>query len=168
MNNESLPVDLAAFYLAMSQTNSLDEQIKGRLETIRSKQKEISYAREILVKVKDYKAKNWAIGATYDWSKDPATYIGPDFYANFCKERGIDFNPATDVIFGGSKEDNASKFDVLIERVNNYIKDQNSSVELDMLTIQSFMSKRNQALQMSSTLMKKSNESKESIIRHLG
>ena len=60
------------------------------------------------------------------------------------------------------------KWDINIEYLNNYIKDQNSSVELDMLTIQSFMSKRNQALQMSSTIMKKSNEVKEAIIRSLG
>ena len=54
---ESMPVDLAAFYLAISQTNSLDEQIKDRLETIRGKQKLISEGRKMMAQMKSLKAK---------------------------------------------------------------------------------------------------------------
>jgi hypothetical protein len=57
--------------------------------------------------------------------------------------------------------------DLSINNINGFTKDMNGSIELDMLNIQSLMSKRNQALEMSSAIMKKSAESKQSIIRNI-
>ncbi len=70
---------------------------------------------------------------------------------------GISYN-------GGTNE---SAWNVNIEHLNAYIQNSNSSVELDMLSIQSLMNKRNQSLEMASTIMKKSTDSKESILRNI-
>jgi len=143
---KSMPIDVAAFYLAISQTESLDNQIKDRLETIRAKQTEISEARDILARMKALKEQ--AGKGTADMPADMKTWL---------QARGIKID-------ANRKKEG---WDINMEYVNNYVKNLNSAVELDMLNIQSMMSKRGQALQMSSDIMKKSNESKDAIIRNI-
>jgi len=142
-----MPVDVAAFYLAVQQTDSLDKQIKDKMLEIQNKQADIAQAREYLAKMKEL-ASN---------AKDKKDASWPSGMKEWLNAHGISYN-------GGTNE---SDWNVNIEHLNAYIQNSNSSVELDMLSIQSLMNKRNQSLEMASTIMKKSTDSKESILRNI-
>jgi len=294
----SMPIDTVAFYLAISQTESLDRQIKDRLETIRAKQVKVAEARETIASMKEIlaRAKNGEVPEIPErlksrmkengtpWTESPGTaakrreleglegkkealkgdlkemeelkaalenlkkngvehistgeriilgrhpelmlklekygVIPPDVgggpYDGFARRQAAQGAPPydkreyidmakrlpvgweelsvqeMDKVLGdlqvamtakqgeinnqqgridGAKGELAGliaiDLETNIDKVNNSIKDLNSAVELDMLNVQSMMSKRGQALQMSSDILKKSNESKDAIIRNI-
>jgi len=147
---KSMPVDVMAFYLAIIQTNELDKQISGALEAIRNKQTDLAEARKVLDKMKELQGQN-------------STADIPSEMAQWLRDRGI----AYAIPSSGDKDQIKNQWETNISYLNSYIQNSNSAIELDMLNIQSLMNKRNQALEMSSTIMKKSSESKEAIIRNI-
>jgi|YelNatPaOPRAMG01_1025707.scaffolds.fasta_scaffold01323_30 hypothetical protein len=149
---KSMPVDVMAFYLAIIQTNELDKQISGALETIRTKQADLAEARKYLDLMKTIKENKSPSGHEQD--------IGE--MEKWLRDRGIAYKFPQ-----GNADAISNQWETNISYLNSYIQNSNSAIELDMLNIQSLMNKRNQALEMSSTIMKKSAESKEAIIRNI-
>ena len=183
----NMPVDVMAFYLALKSTEEQDAAIKLKMETIRQKQSQLSTARRHLTTIKNlYKDKTNATDEIdpikdpildYDDGSEEYNEALPKYEAvieafKWMEDNGMTLdctkhpagsgNPCT--YYSGTK----GAFEADAAKIENHIKDIDSSVELDMLSIQSDMSKRNQMLQAASTIMKKSNESKDSIIRNLG
>ncbi len=152
-----MPVDVAAFYLAIQQTDSLDKQIKDKMLGIQNKQADIAQAREYLAKMKELQANAKDKKGDCPWDKKAS--MMPQEMADWLDAHGVAYDRR-----GNDLAHNEKEWDVNIEHLNAYIQNSNSSVELDMLSIQSLMNKRNQSLEMASTIMKKSTDSKESIL----
>ncbi len=156
----SMPLDVAAFYLAMQQTESLDRQIQDKMLEIQNKQSDLAQAREYLAKMKEL--QNNAKEGKGDCPWDKKASMMPQGMADWLDAHGVQWDRTGNDLAQSEKE-----WDINIEHLNAYIQNKNSSVELDMLQIQSLMNKRNQALEMSSTIMKKSTEAKEAILRNI-
>jgi len=149
----SMPVDVCAFYLAVVQTNSLDNQIQQKMLEMQSKQSELAQARQLLAKMKELQDK---AGDDDDCSEMPADM------AQWLDNHGVDYDRT-----GNDLWHNKNEWNINIEHLNAWIQNYNSSIELDMLQIQSLMNKRNQSLEMASNIMKKSTEAKEAILRNI-
>ncbi|MGC8718449.1 MAG: hypothetical protein ACP5TY_00380 [Thermodesulforhabdaceae bacterium] len=144
--------DVLAFYLAIQQTQNLDQQINDKLQQIQGKQADMAKAREYLAKMKELQ----------NLAGDNGITRMPDDMKKWLNDHGISYDRT-----GNDDMHSKKDWDINIEHLNAYIQNNNSSVELDMLSIQSLMNKRNQALEMASTIMKKSAELKESILRNI-
>jgi hypothetical protein len=160
---DSMPVDVLAFYLAVAQTANLDQQIKQKLGEIQGRQQAIKSARTQMESIAAKMAKCGEKGAS------PQVMDGA--LLNYLNANGIK-DPSTNLPYQLSTKENPKAYtkeewQVIKTQVENVIKDHNSSVELDMLSVQSLMSKRNQALEMASNIMKKSGDVKSSIIRNM-
>ncbi len=147
----SMPVDVCAFYLAVVQTNSLDDQIQAKMLQIQSKQSELAHARKLLAQMKEL--QNKAGDHTSDMPSDMAQWLD---------SHGIDYDRT-----GNDLAHTKDEWNINIEHLNAWIQNNNSAIELDMLQIQTLMNKRNQSLDMASNIIKKSTEAKESILRNI-
>ena len=152
----SMTIDTIAFLLAMTQTQSLDDQIKSDLVDMQTQQKLIADANKYLAQMKELKKS----------AGDGVSTMPADMKA-FLSENGVSWDMTGPE--AGQTDDlhNKDEWDINIAYLDAFVKDKNSSVELQMLGIQSKMSKRTQALESASTLMKKSADNMESLIRNL-
>ncbi|MEJ5301203.1 MAG: hypothetical protein WHS38_09470 [Thermodesulforhabdaceae bacterium] len=147
---QTLPIDDLAFIFAIMQTKNLDDQLKTAMKNIQSKQSDLAYARKMLELAQQAKADKNQSGPQGE-------------LATFLTKNGVTWSWSS-----GLKDDELNnKWDTIITSINNIIQNKNSGIELDMLSLQSLMNKRNQALEMASTIMKKAADSKESLIRNL-
>jgi hypothetical protein len=151
LNVHDTSPDVLAFYLAIQQTQNLDKQINDKLAQIQQKQTDMAKAREYLAKMKEL--KNAAGDGRAEMPREMQQWLD-NHGISYAKKRNDNMY-------------NEKEWDINIENLNAYIQNNNSSVELDMLSIQSLMNKRNQALEMASNIMKKSAESKEAIMRNI-
>jgi len=119
---------------------------------MQSKQSELAQARQLLAKMKELQNKA---------GDDDCTEMPADM-AQWLDNHGVDYDRT-----GNDLRHNKNEWNINIEHLNAWIQNYNSSIELDMLQIQSLMNKRNQSLEMASNIMKKSTEAKEAILRNI-
>ena len=146
---KTLPIDVLAFLVAAKQTSSVDRKMEISLSVLKGKQADIAEMRTRFAEIKELHAKA---------SKGEKTTMPSGLYDSLAK-----FN-VTRVVSSGNevkKEDWEAQSAYLEAKMQEL----NCTIENDMLSVQGLMSRRNEALDLASNLIKKSDDSKASMVK---
>ncbi len=203
-------MDLQSLIMAIESRRAdlLDKQLAGQSNQMRELNSKISEANKILAKarqvkeeiketrqmiqtLKDYKAKNWAIGKDWDTGKFDSIHqwfeergIKMDVYVRGVVSEGDagaydrDImkleNHLHDVTAPVQKllEDNGIQFDAdnmdnNIQSIKGYVDQLNSTSQMEMIRLQPLMNKRNQAYELMTNALQKLSGSLDKMIANV-
>jgi hypothetical protein len=146
---KDLPVDVLAFVIAAQQTSDVDKKMERELTVLKKKQGEIF---EMRTKFGDLKQaqKKATKGEEAKMTQEMAHFL-----------KKFDIKAVKSVGESLSKED----WEVQGEYLQAKLQELNSSMENDMLTVQGFMNRRNESLDLASSIIKKSHDAKAALLK---
>jgi hypothetical protein len=147
-----LPVDVMAFAIAILQTHNSDNDISQAITGIQNRNTLLANAKQQLAAAKQLQTQ----------AAQNGTSVMPPDMAQFYDANGIKWDHT-----GGDMIHNKDEWQYNIDQLQAFIDSNNSSAQIDMLNVQSLMSKRGQNLDMATSLIKKSDDTKDGIIRNV-
>jgi hypothetical protein len=147
-----LPADVLAFAFALLQTHNSDNDISQAITGIQNRNTLLANAKQQLAAAKQLQAQAVQNG----------TSVMPPDMVQFYNDNGIQWDHT-----GNDTIHNNSEWQYNIDQLQSFIDSNNSSAQIDMLNVQSLMSQRSQNLDMATSIMKKSDDTKDGIIRNV-
>jgi len=152
INAGNLPIDKAAFKVAIAYVTSYKTAIEKYITAVNNKHSLIEQGGFYLSEMQRLKIASEKNGLS--------AMTGP--MVTFLNRHGIKFDRT-----GNDYDHNSKEWQVNIEYLNNWIKGRSNEVETDVIKLNDIINKQNQLLQSSTTILKKAHEVLESLIKTL-
>jgi hypothetical protein len=166
VNLEALDVETALMAIQSQRANLLEDQLKDQLATVQERNVKIEALNNMLAKVRAQRPDNAddteSLGGTvtipgFGGTDGKQISYGDTELVQSLKDYGIDATGAM----------NQGEFDQLIATITSKIDGLNSSQQMDMLRLQSLTNKRNEAFDLMTNFLKKSQDSRSSIVGNM-
>jgi len=154
INTNGLPIDKAAFSIAIQYVQSYKTAIEKYIDAINKKHSLIEQGGFYLSQMQQHKI---------DAERNSQGYTHmPSSMKSFLDRHRINYDKT-----GNDTKQNPKEWQVNIEYLNNWIKGRSNEVETDVIKLNDIINKQNQLLQSSTTILKKAHEVLESLIKSL-